>query len=317
MLANDPISTYPQRAVRRGWHTALLVVSIVAVLVGAGLTLTSGASLWLTLVLLAIVVIGLAGLDWLRWGIAAGLAAGFGILGIWSGGHSAGDALGWLALLVLALLVSAAAQVTNQRTVRTIAYLEARADHHAMHDELTGLLNRKGVDVVGGGLVRLARRDGEAVCAAIVCVEDDSLQMSAEDRDDAFLTAAEVTAAVFRGSDVLARVSSNCLLVVAKGGGLMAQTVQSRIDEELAKRAILGDITPSVTVGAALLAPWDEGELPELFEQARRDLVMRWSARQQLLRSVTEATRFLESEQPIARAPLEGAPERGYEDGAF
>lgn len=267
-----------------GWYPVVIATGAAGALAGVALAMASGAAGWLVLVILATLAIGIAARAWFGWALAAGIPGILGILSVGSLGLPAPEAIGWMSALAVALLLSAAAVAKNRHSMSTIAYLDARADHQTMHDELTGLLNRKGADIVAGGLVKLARRDGEAVSAALICVEDDSLQMSREDRDDAFLTAAEVAAATFRGSDVLARVSGDCLLVVAKGSGLLRQTVQERLDEGLTDRALLGDPAPSVTVGGALLAPWDEGGLPELFEQARRDLVMRWSARQQLMR---------------------------------
>lgn len=271
--------SYPEYGVRRIWALVALVFAALAAALAVVLT---GDSALLPVTVLAVGLLGMVAASDTTWWLATLPAVAASGLAVATSNQPSAVAYGvWYGVLAVAVGASFWAFRSRRRARAVVAYLDARARHQSIHDELTGLLNLRGAELVGGGLLELARRDGDALFAAIICVEDDGLTMTGQQREDALLTVTEAASAVFRGSDVLARVSTDCLLVVAKGSGLGLELVATRMVVALAELGEGVGPTPTVTVGAALFPPWEEGKLADLIELARRDLVMQWSLRQQ------------------------------------
>ncbi len=263
-------------------RVVVLVALVAAALAAATVVVLTGDSALLPVTALAVGLLGMVAASGRTWWLATLPAVAASGLAVASSNQPSMVAYGvWFGVLSVAVVASFWAFRSRQRARALVAYLDARARHQSIHDELTGLLNLRGAELVGGGLLELARRDGDALFAAIICVEDDGLTMTGQQREDALLTVTEAASAVFRGSDVLARVSTDCLLVVAKGSGLGMELVASRMVVALAELGEGAGPTPTVTVGGALFPPWEEGKLSDLIELARRDLVMQWSLRQQ------------------------------------
>lgn len=267
---------------RRAFRVATLVALTTGAVVAAATVVVTGAAAGLPVAVLALGLIGLVATSASTWWPATLLTGAASGVAIATSGQPSAVAYGvWVGVALAAAAASYWACRSRERARALVDYLQARARHHTIHDELTGLLNLRGAELVGGGLLELARRDGDALCAAIICVEDDGLAMTTQERADALLTVTEAASGVFRGSDVLARLSADCLLVVAKGSGLGMDLVASRMIDALADLDDGAGPAPTVAVGAALLPPWEEGSLADLIEFARRDLVMQWSLRQQ------------------------------------
>jgi GGDEF domain-containing protein len=269
----------PERGIGRA--AALLALAVGSLVASVVVVMTADTVL-LPVAVLAVGLVGMVAASAITWWLTTLVAAAAGSIAIAVSDQPSPVAYAvWAGVLLAAVAASFWAFTSRARARSVIAYLEARARHHSLHDELSGLLNLRGAELVGGGLLELARRDGDALFAAIICLEDDGLTMTAHERDDAVLTVTEAASAVFRGSDVLARVSTDCLLVVAKGGGLRMELVAHRMGRAIAELGEGSGPMPTVTVGAALLPPWEGGTLADLIELARRDLVMQWSLRQQ------------------------------------
>ncbi len=150
-------------------------------------------------------------------------------------------------------------------------------EQRGAHDDLTGLLNPFGLRVVGGGIVNIARRDSDAVSGCMIRVLPRSAGMPADDDD--VLTVAQAAQRSFRAGDAVARVEQDLVFVVGKGSGFPAGTIERRLAQQLANFNVPGEPAPQVALGAAVLNPWEDGDLLTLQRTARRDLQVREAAR--------------------------------------
>ncbi len=153
---------------------------------------------------------------------------------------------------------------------------EHKLEYHRTHDELTGLLNDRGLVTFGEMLIDIARRDGDAVGACELRI---TAQGGGPPRPDDVLTAAEAAARAFRTSDVVARLDEAHLIAIGKGDGFSAAAIEERIADFIELMAVPGLPRPDLQAGVAVLAPWDDGSLPELLAAVQADLELRVTAR--------------------------------------
>lgn len=204
-------------------------------------------------------------------------------------------------LLVVALAVSGVLGVVLATSVRArraaettvadlVAELEAARDER-VKDEVTGLLNRQGLLLLGHQVLESARRSGGAVHACVIEITPgvvlgggprgpEDLRRQREGEWQAVGTALR---GATRTSDVVCREDEGRFLVLGPGAGLHAQELERRVRVGLAQGRLTGggdrSSRMSVEVGAAVLAPWDDGDVNELLVRAQQSLSQRRALR--------------------------------------
>ncbi len=243
---------------KQPWQTSSLMV----VLVGLGSGLLDRR--WF---------LGVVAVCWLAWGgVVALIVVDVPQLGHWL--------VGMVAASVLAFLVNSA----RRGNVDALDKARADAEDAAVHDVLTGLLNRRGLELLGRPIVASARRAGNAVSAVFVDV--DGLK-AVNDRgghaagDSVLAAVADALRHVVRAGDLVARWGGDEFVVVGQGPGMPPLDLERRlrewIDADPPQPSAIWD--PSVSAGAAMLAPWDDGDLDSLLAAADREMYRRRALR--------------------------------------
>ncbi len=218
--------------------------------------------------------------------IACGaLWAGCVVTAVARGGFTTDEAARWVNMLLL--VVAAGALSTAIRRARTNAAM-ALVDAHrqvmeqSVRDPLTGVANRKGLELVARPMIDLARRQGHAVHALVVDV--DTLRGINEehgirDGDEVLNAVAEALVAATRATDVVARWGGDEFVMIGPGTGTSPLEMERRIRAHLAEKVDLPrDIWQGrVSAGIATLVPWDADDLEGLLERAIQDLSLRRS----------------------------------------
>jgi diguanylate cyclase (GGDEF)-like protein/PAS domain S-box-containing protein len=220
--------------------------------------------------------------------------------------------------------VQAVANVLSTAVQRRRA--EERTRHAALHDELTGLPNRRlALDRVGQALRRQGRARGQVAVLMIDVdrfkVINDSLGHAAG--DELLLTLAPRLRAALRPSDTIARLGGDEFVVVCEGltDARDAVTVAERVSAAMAEPLVLpaGPHQVSASIGIAVAAcPDDTPESLlrdadaamyrakergrgryELFDEAMREQVMRRMRTENELRRALDAGELRVHYQPI------------------
>jgi diguanylate cyclase (GGDEF)-like protein len=149
----------------------------------------------------------------------------------------------------------------------------------AIGDELTGLSNRRGFEMLGGRLLSAAKRLELPVSAIYADLDNlkpinDTYGHEAGDR--ALIEAAEVLAAAIRASDLIARLGGDeyCALLVG-AASTAAPTLVGRVEREVAERnATATDPWElSMSLGVAEARPGAEVDLWELVGRADEQMI--------------------------------------------
>jgi len=206
-----------------------------------------------------------------------------------------------VALAVAALVVAGALAAALSGAVRArrtaeasladlVAELDAARDER-VKDDVTGLLNRQGLLLLGNQVLESARRSGGAVHACVVEVTPGVVLGAGPQTPEDLRTRREgewqAVGAALRGatrtSDVVCREDEGRFLVLGPGAGLHAQELERRVRVGLAQGRLAGggdrSARMSVEVGAAVLAPWDDGDVTELLVRAQQSLSQRRALR--------------------------------------
>ncbi|MCI2240077.1 hypothetical protein MO973_35995 [Paenibacillus sp. TRM 82003] len=209
---------------------------------------------------------------------------------------AAGAVVAAVCLLVLAraLLVALRSRAESEESlVRLHAELHAARDE-SVKDPLTDLLNRRGLLLLGHQVIESARRSGGAVHACVVEVTPAVVLgvpaghpgRAGEQRADDWRAVAASLRGATRTTDVVAREDEGRFLVLGPGAGLHAQELERRVRVGLAQQRLGGgtgdgEASPrlSVEVGAAVLAPWDDGGVGDLLVRAEQSLAQRRALR--------------------------------------
>ncbi|WP_432540920.1 hypothetical protein [Kineococcus sp. SYSU DK002] len=200
------------------------------------------------------------------------------------------------AVLAVALVVAVRAHREAERSAQALLSALETARDESVHDAVTGLLNRRGLALVGEQVLESARRAGGAVHACLVEVSP-GVQLggapaSAEEvrarREADWAAAAAALRGATRTSDVVAHEGEGRFIVLGPGAGLHAQELERRVRVWLAQGRLAGGgdqpARLGVEAGAAVLAPWDEGGVGDLLVRAGQAL----SQRRALRRSVPQ-----------------------------
>jgi diguanylate cyclase (GGDEF)-like protein len=248
---------------------------------------------------------GLAGLA----GAAGGVAAV-----VTRGPRTTTELLG--TLLPLAVLPAAAAVALAWR--RRVELLTARllTAHEAAHadavrDQLTGAVNRRGLDMVAAPMVENARRQGEAAHCLFVDVDgfrEVNERHGAPAGDEVLRAVATALAAAVRTTDVVGRWTGDEFVVVGPGTGTSPLELERRVHAALiATPPLPPDLwSARVSIGSATLVPWDEGDLASLLRRAEQDMRLRRSLRRQ-------RTERVGTEVPSPPRPVSGGAEHASE----
>ena len=159
--------------------------------------------------------------------------------------------------------------VRSLRYATSLQKVEAELRRHQTADELTGLFNSRGFELLAGHHLRLADRSKQPVIIVFV-----RLDLPEGEMDEASIAdVAELIRSAVRASDVAARVGSDafCVLLAGAASGTEA-IVLERIVEAVAERnARTGlDAGPPVSLGSATYDPERPVSLHDLIAEADR-----------------------------------------------
>ena len=222
---------------------------------------------------------------WAVLGACGVLWAGSVVAEVLRGGFSTNDAAIWLNIgLLVAAAGGLATAVRRARTAAAIALVDANRQllEHSVRDPLTGVANRKGMELVARPMIDLARRQGQAVHCLVVDV--DTLRGINEEHgikggDEVLLAVAEAMHAATRTTDIVARSGGDEFVVLGPGTGTSPLEMERRIRAHLSTAVNLprSSWQGRVSAGAATLVPWDGDDLAGLLTRAEQDLALRRS----------------------------------------
>jgi diguanylate cyclase (GGDEF)-like protein len=192
----------------------------------------------------------------------------------------------WVLALVGASVLGAFLGAMRRANIERMSELLERAERAAVQDDMTGLLNRRGLAMVGEQVVAAARRSGNAVHCVFVDVDglkdvNDRFGHLAGDR--VLLAVADAVRLSVRGGDVVARWGGDEFCVLGPGPGTAPVDLENRIVarvQEMPPEDVPSWL-PRVSAGSAMLAPWDDGDLASLLDQADREMYRRRSLRRE------------------------------------
>jgi diguanylate cyclase (GGDEF)-like protein len=235
-------------------------------------------------------VIGSVGALWAGCVLAAVLRGGFGLE----------EATIWLYLgLLVAAAGGLAAAIRQARTGAAIALVQAHREllEHSVRDALTGVANRKGLELVARPMIDLARRQGHAVHCLVVDV--DTLrglneQHGVREGDEVLLAVADALKVATRTTDIVARWGGDEFALLGPGTGTSPLEMERRIRAHLSSVLTLprGSWQGRVSAGSATLVPWDGDDLDGLLHRAEQDLALRRSLKRRA------ASRLQEDDSP-------------------
>lgn len=151
----------------------------------------------------------------------------------------------------------------------TLRKVEAGLRRYQAFDELTGLLNQRGFDLLAKHHFRLADRSKDPVIIVFLRVD----RAGGAPGDPAVADAATVISSAVRVSDVVARVRSDafCVLLAGATSGTEPIVLERIVESVAAHNAEAGrDTGPSVSVGAASYDPEHPIALESLIAEADR-----------------------------------------------
>ncbi len=292
----------------------LVVAALAAATVATALRMIATGATWTGLELPLVVVVAAALPRRHAVGaVAATLAAGGAAAAVVLAGGTGTRAELLGSLLPAAGVLAAAGVALAWR--RRVALLTGRllAAHDtaaaaAVHDQLTGAVNRRGLDMIAAPMVENARRPGEAAHCLFVDVDgfrDLNERHGSGVGDEVLRTVARALTGAVRTTDVVGRWTGDEFVVVGPGTGTSPLELERRVHAALAEAPALPAELPAprVSIGSATLVPWDEGDLRGLLLRAEQDMRLRRSLRRQ------RSDRTPADEQPAPRPPVRGDAE--------
>ncbi len=164
------------------------------------------------------------------------------------------------------------------RAMKKQAVLAAELRRLTLHDDLTGLLNRRGFMSLAEQQYRVARRSRRPLM--IVFCDMDGLKpindrFGHEVGDDALKDAAAILRQTFRDSDVIARLGGDeFVILVLEADGRTREATLARLAETESAHNARGHraYEVSLSVGTAVLEPDSTATLDELLTQADNEM---------------------------------------------
>ena len=159
---------------------------------------------------------------------------------------------------------------TQQQAVE-LERLAAELEQLTLHDELTGLYNLRGLELLGGGAVDRAARDGSELCVLFLDLDglkaiNDGFGHAAGDA--ALVAAARVLRGALRRTDVVARIGGDEFGAVLVGtSAAEADVLCDRVRHGMREHA-RGERSVSLSIGVAAARPGEGDTLEELIAAA-------------------------------------------------
>lgn len=273
--------------IRRGTLPVPDIFAVGAILLVAaqgvvGLVVTDRVE-WSLTVFVSLAAAGSALLT-LRWLVAAMYTVWVG----WLAGLAAADLdswpVAWLVAAAAVTAVGAVSSVSRRNLAAELSTISSTAEQAAVRDALTGLVNRRGLSLLGQQIVEAARRTGDAVHC--VYIDIDQLRhvnemAGRESGDDVVISVADALRSITRGTDIVARWGGDEFCVIGPGPGMSPVELERRLrDRILLSPPVSPEIwDPKVCAGGAMLAPWDSGSLDTLLGKADQEMYLRRALR--------------------------------------
>lgn len=266
-------------AMRDNAHQVGATLLVVAAL-GLSVSMVATGSLVQTLYMELVLVC--AGAVLLRPGwFAAALAAlwmlWMGVAALLSGTT---DPAGYLLAMLGATVVAVVINTMRTESLRALGSALQIAEEESVRDELTGLLNRRGMMEVGLELIAVAKRSREPLSCTFIDV--DGLKrvndnFGHDSGDELIVEVADSLDSVFRQADVVARWGGDEFVVLAMGSGPRVEDVERRLVDRLRDTEVArsGRWTPAVSAGRVVHMPWQEESLDDLLERADKEMYRR------------------------------------------
>lgn len=260
-------------------HAASLAVLASATLVLAVAMLVTGSLAHTAYVELLLVVAGpvLLRPAWYALGLVSIWALWLGVAAALSGTT---DASGWLLAMLAATVVSIVLHTMRTDTLQSMGSALLSAEAQAVRDPLSGLLNRRGMAVVGDEVLALAKRAREPLCCTFIDI--DGLKRVNDDHghdigDTVIVEVAETLLSVFREADVIARWGGDEFVVLAMGSGPRVEDLERRLTQRLAETGFGSgeQWQPSLSCGRIVHMPWQEETLDQITERADQEMYRR------------------------------------------
>jgi diguanylate cyclase (GGDEF)-like protein len=290
-----------------------VVDALAVMLMSAGLTLVlvSGEPVWTSLAAVGAAALGMGRLT-----------------GVWLAAVLSALGVAWVVGLVLAVLESPLWVVRDTLTwggqgaaLVIGASLGVMAVRHAsrdrrevqralefahdvtVHDPLTDLANRRGLDLLGEQILESARRRGDAVYCVFLDVDGlgrVESRLGQSGTDEVLLTVADALRHTTRKTDAVAHWGHGEFVVVGPGTGLAPQEMERRIRAQCSEHSTIDRSIwhARVSAGGAVLEPWDDGTIDSLLRQANREMHLRRALRREAGVPAYRPTRLDPSPQP-------------------
>ena len=234
--------------------------------------------------------VGVTLLAWLAW--AVGIAV------------SGGDIVHWGLAMAMATLVGQLARFGRRSSLDTAAESVSKVAELSVQDPLTGLANRRGLEVLGEEVLVIARHAGSGVSVAFIDVDGlkDVNDTHGHDRgDDLLLSVARALRTTCRTTDVIARWGGDEFVVLSLGLPSSPESWEARLMAQL--QADPGVPTsmwqPSLSIGLAHHPPGSAEGIEPLLMRADKDMYERRSVR----RGDGDAQEVNPDRQPIGETP--------------
>lgn len=167
------------------------------------------------------------------------------------------------------------AEEHTQQQAAELERLAAQLEQLTLHDQLTGLYNLRGLELLGAGAVERAARDGSGLCVLFIDLDglkaiNDGFGHAAGDA--ALVVAADVLRGVLRRTDVVARIGGDEFGAVLAGtSAAEADVLCDRVRQGMKQQAP-GEHALTVSIGVAAARPGEAYTLDELVAAADDDM---------------------------------------------
>ena len=214
--------------------------------------------------------VGVTTLAWLAW-----------VVGI---SVSGGDIVHWGLAMAMATLVGQLARYGRRSSLDTAAESVSKVAELSVQDPLTGLANRRGLEVLGEEVLVIARNSGSGVSVAFIDVDGlkDVNDNHGHDRgDDLLMAVAHALREACRTTDVIARWGGDEFVVLALGLPSSSESLESRLVAQLRTYSSVPSSMwePSLSIGLAHRPPGSDEGLESLLMRADKDMYERRSVR--------------------------------------